>query len=120
MAFEHSALPAAADWTMQGTYRPQPQKPQFGDGKPYKDIQLDTTRAKYWLGVGAQPSDPMRRMLSLVREMSVPFRGLEPKEANGALLIQLGLIQPKYSVLQTQQKLREMGQRVEAAEMEGS
>jgi len=30
-----------------------------------KDIRLDTTRAKYWLGVGAQPSDPVWRLLSM-------------------------------------------------------
>ncbi|KAI4150446.1 MAG: hypothetical protein LQ340_004057 [Diploschistes diacapsis] len=48
-----------------GTYDPIPKKPQFGEGKPYKDIKIDTGRAKYWLGVGAQPSDPMRRMLAM-------------------------------------------------------
>ncbi|KAI5309262.1 37S ribosomal protein S16, mitochondrial, partial [Ascosphaera atra] len=44
-----------------GTYNPVPQKPtgiselQEKVAKPYKDISLDTSRAKYWLGVGAQP-----------------------------------------------------------------
>ncbi|KAI9755466.1 MAG: 37S ribosomal protein S16, mitochondrial, partial [Candelina submexicana] len=49
------------------TYDPIPKVPSGGDGKPYKDIQLDSARAKYWLGVGAQPSDPAWRLLSMWR-----------------------------------------------------
>ena len=52
---------------MAGTYDPIPKPPPLGVGKPYKDIKLDTARAKYWLGVGAQPSDPVWRLLSMVR-----------------------------------------------------
>ena len=54
-----------------GTYDPIPKAPPAGDEgtKPFKDIRLDTTRAKYWLGVGAQPSDPAWRLLSMVREI---------------------------------------------------
>lgn len=51
-----------------GTYDPIPKPPPQGEeGKPFKDIKLDTARAKYWLGVGAQPSDPAWRLLSMVR-----------------------------------------------------
>ena len=49
-----------------GTYDPIPKSPPLGEGKPFKDIKLDTARAKYWLGVGAQPSDPAWRLLSMV------------------------------------------------------
>jgi len=49
-----------------GTYDPVPKPAPFGEGKPFKDIKLDTARAKYWLGVGAQPSDPAWRLLSMV------------------------------------------------------
>jgi len=49
-----------------GTYDPIPKPHPSGDGRPYKDIKLDSTRAKYWLGVGAQPSDPAWRILSMV------------------------------------------------------
>ena len=52
-----------------GTYDPIPRPPPSGSDegtKPFKDIRLDTSRAKYWLGVGAQPSDPAWRLLSLV------------------------------------------------------
>jgi len=34
--------------------------------KKTKDISLDISRTKYWLGVGAQPSEPVWRLLSLV------------------------------------------------------
>lgn len=49
-----------------GTYDPIPKAPIDGEGKPWKDIKLDISRAKYWLGVGAQPSDPAWRLLSMV------------------------------------------------------
>jgi len=50
-----------------GTYDPIPKVPLDGEtGRAFKDIKLDTVRAKYWLGVGAQPSDPAWRLLSMV------------------------------------------------------
>lgn len=50
-----------------GTYNPVP-KPLTIQQKrkgilPTKDIQLDFDRAKYWIGVGAQPSDTVTRLL---------------------------------------------------------
>ena len=42
--------------------------PEDGEGRPFKDIRLDSVRAKYWLGVGAQPSDPAWRLLSMVSD----------------------------------------------------
>jgi small subunit ribosomal protein S16 len=52
-----------------GTYNPVPQPPRPGDthGRPWKDIKLDVSRARYWVGVGAQPSDTAWRLLSMVR-----------------------------------------------------
>ena len=55
-----------------GTYNPVPQRhtnlsdEEARRAKPFKDIALDLSRAKYWLGVGAQPSDPVWRLLSMV------------------------------------------------------
>jgi len=49
-----------------GTYDPIPKPAPFGEGKKFKDVKLDSARTKYWLGVGAQPSDPAWRLLSLV------------------------------------------------------
>lgn len=49
-----------------GTYDPIPKAPVDGDGKAFKDVRLDSVRAKYWLGVGAQPSDPAWRLLSMI------------------------------------------------------
>lgn len=56
-----------------GTYNPIPQPPRPGDthGRPWKDIKLDVSRARYWVGVGAQPSDTAWRLLSMVRESLV-------------------------------------------------
>lgn len=50
-----------------GTYNPIPQPDPNGEGRPFKDIKIDMSRAKYWLGVGAQPSDPVWKLLSMVR-----------------------------------------------------
>lgn len=62
-----------------GTYNPIPQTPLATPDTPeflpsgekfqarkYKDIKLDITRTKYWLGVGAQPSEPVERLLCMV------------------------------------------------------
>jgi ribosomal protein S16 len=51
---------------MIGTYDPIPKAPVDGEGPGWKDIKLDSTRTKYWLGVGAQPSDSAWRLLSMV------------------------------------------------------
>lgn len=62
-----------------GTYNPIPQTPvgaAEGDRK-VKDIKIDVSRAKYWLGVGAQPSDTVWRLLSMIGL-------LEPKYLLGA------------------------------------
>ncbi|KAB8236064.1 37S ribosomal protein S16, mitochondrial [Aspergillus alliaceus] len=54
-----------------GTYNPVPQRPtnlsdeEARSARPYKEVSLDRSRAKYWLGVGAQPSDGVWRLLSL-------------------------------------------------------
>ncbi|KAL1873097.1 hypothetical protein VTK73DRAFT_1102 [Phialemonium thermophilum] len=49
-----------------GTYDPVPKKDTYDDsGKLHKDIKLDILRAKYWIGVGAQPSDTVWRLLSM-------------------------------------------------------
>ncbi|KAI9374244.1 mitochondrial 37S ribosomal protein MRPS16 [Aspergillus egyptiacus] len=64
-----------------GTFNPIPQKPtglseeETRAAKPYKYIALDKSRAKYWLGVGAQPSDSVWRILNmagLVQSKAVP------------------------------------------------
>ncbi|RYP08542.1 hypothetical protein DL765_008747 [Monosporascus sp. GIB2] len=51
-----------------GTYDPIPKPDPYDDsGRLHKDIKLDTIRAKYWIGVGAQPTDTVWRLLSMVR-----------------------------------------------------
>jgi ribosomal protein S16 len=54
-----------------GTYNPIPKKPtnlydDNANARPYKEIALDRARAKYWLGVGAQPSDPVWKLMGMV------------------------------------------------------
>ncbi|KAL1311575.1 hypothetical protein AAFC00_001692 [Neodothiora populina] len=68
-----------------GTYDPIPKTPSDGEGRKFKDIKLDTDRAKYWLGVGAQPSDPAWRLLSMIGLMEPKYRigQLQSKNGNG-------------------------------------
>jgi hypothetical protein len=42
------------------------------NARAFKEVALDRSRTKYWLGVGAQPSDPVWKLLSMV---SVAQRG---------------------------------------------
>lgn len=59
-----------------GTYDPMPRAdPYDTTGKLHKDIRLDSERARYWIGVGAQPSDTAWRLLSMV--------GILPKKQFG-------------------------------------
>lgn len=59
-----------------GTYDPKPQAPRPGDtyGRAWKDIKLDVARARYWVGVGAQPSDTAWRILSMVGILEPQYR----------------------------------------------
>ncbi|KAK7511905.1 mitochondrial ribosomal protein s24 [Phyllosticta citriasiana] len=78
-----------------GTYDPIPKKPKPGDveTRPFKDIKLDRPRAQYWLGVGAQPTNTMWRLLSMVgilepryriQEIAASAREKEAKEKKAA------------------------------------
>ncbi|CAK4031056.1 Ribosomal S16, mitochondrial [Lecanosticta acicola] len=51
-----------------GTYDPIPKLPVGADpgDRRQKDIKIDVSRAKYWLGVGAQPSDTVWRLLAMI------------------------------------------------------
>ena len=51
-----------------GTYDPLPKLPVGAaeGARKVKDVKVDVSRAKYWLGVGAQPSDTVWRLLSMV------------------------------------------------------
>lgn len=63
-----------------GTYDPIPKPdPYDNSGKLHKDIKLDSQRAKYWIGVGAQPTDTAWRLLSMVGIL--PKKHFAPKES---------------------------------------
>ncbi|KAM7187158.1 mitochondrial 37S ribosomal protein MRPS16 [Naviculisporaceae sp. PSN 640] len=58
-----------------GTYDPIPKKDTYDNsGKLHKDVKLDITRAKYWIGVGAQPTDVVWRLLSMVGILEPKYR----------------------------------------------
>ncbi|KAF2454157.1 ribosomal protein S16 [Lineolata rhizophorae] len=72
-----------------GTYDPLPKKAAAAAGgtadgggeagaegqlRPYKDVRLDGARARYWLGVGAQPSEPAWRILSMAGLLEPRYR----------------------------------------------
>ncbi|KAM5437286.1 37S ribosomal protein S16, mitochondrial [Microsporum canis] len=71
-----------------GTYNPVPQKPvglldsEAKTAKPYKDIALDRIRTKYWLGVGAQPTEGVWRLLSMVGLVEPKIGKAQKAQAN--------------------------------------
>ncbi|EEH42469.2 ribosomal protein S16 [Paracoccidioides brasiliensis Pb18] len=79
-----------------GTYCPIPKIPtglsdeEAKVAKPFKDIILDRSRTKYWLGVGAQPSKPVWRLLSLDGKYAVDMANLSALEF-GMTLFNYGL-----------------------------
>lgn len=80
-----------------GTYDPVPKPdPYDKSGRMHKDIKLDTTRARYWIGVGAQPSDTVWRLLSMVGERCLGRFYDEQGRVLTDLLSQLGIMEPKY------------------------
>ncbi|KAF3014206.1 hypothetical protein G7054_g12152 [Neopestalotiopsis clavispora] len=65
-----------------GTYDPMPKADPYDDsGRLHKDIKLDILRAKYWLGVGAQPTDTMWRLMSMVGILDPKHRNHQPRVA---------------------------------------
>ena len=44
-------------------------------------IQIDSERAQYWLGVGAQPSEPVLKLLKITGDWQ-KFKGIEGAEAH--------------------------------------
>ncbi|PHH77137.1 hypothetical protein CDD80_905 [Ophiocordyceps camponoti-rufipedis] len=69
-----------------GTYDPIPRPDPYGPkNKLHKDIKLDMDRAKYWIGVGAQPSDTAWRLLALLGLL--PRKHLGPQPAKQGALI---------------------------------
>lgn len=74
-----------------GTYNPIPKRPtnlydENTETRPYKEIALDRSRAKYWLGVGAQPSDPVWKLMSMVSTLVCLIRESFGNQGSGRLL----------------------------------
>ncbi|CAM1506329.1 Fc.00g059700.m01.CDS01 [Cosmosporella sp. VM-42] len=69
-----------------GTYDPIPKPDPYDDsGKLHKDIKLDTQRARYWIGVGAQPTDTAWRLLSMVGILPKKRFGPKQDKENGTV-----------------------------------
>jgi len=69
-----------------GTYNPIPDIPPPNERIPgekgVKEIAMDVARIKYWLGVGAQPSDTVARLLAKAQILpSKPHHAKEEKLA---------------------------------------
>ncbi|KAI1092992.1 ribosomal protein S16, mitochondrial [Rostrohypoxylon terebratum] len=63
-----------------GTYDPIPKPDPYDDsGKLHKDINLDTQRAKYWIGVGAQPTNTVWRLLSMLGIVEPKYQNNDPR-----------------------------------------
>lgn len=70
-----------------GTYDPVPKAdPYENNGRLHKDIRLDSQRAKYWIGVGAQPTDTAWRLLSMVGIL--PKKQFGPVKAADTTMVQ--------------------------------
>ncbi len=52
-------------------------------------IEIDQERASYWLGRGAQPSDPVRRLLEVAGVVAVPVQAPAPAPAPEATGVDL-------------------------------
>jgi small subunit ribosomal protein S16 len=69
-----------------GTYDPIPKPDPYDDsGALHKDIRLDRERAQYWIGVGAQPTDTVWRLLSMVGILPKKQFGPKPTPAKGTV-----------------------------------
>ncbi|KAG6148818.1 Ribosomal protein S16, mitochondrial [Claviceps purpurea] len=81
--------PTSKPLEVLGTYDPLPKLDPYDDsGKLHKDVKLDVPRAKYWVGVGAQPTKQVWTLLSLLgilpkkQSGPVPNPKLEPLQAD--------------------------------------
>ena len=83
-----------------GLYRPK-EEPSF--------VQIDSERAQYWLGVGAQPTEAVEQLLKLTGDWQ-KFKGIEGAEGT------LKVAEPKPSKLELFNKALEEAQGEPSAE----
>ncbi|KAM0722657.1 hypothetical protein Q7P37_002098 [Cladosporium fusiforme] len=104
-----------------GTYNPIPQTPvgaEPGDRKQ-KDIKLDVSRAKYWLGVGAQPSDTVWRLLAMIGLVEPKYLPSGEQTENALKAVRFPTQKPK-SVTEAVRAHRQQGQLPPANTAEGA
>lgn len=59
-------IPLASAHTPEKVLNPETKEMEAYKPRKYKDIKLDITRTKYWLGVGAQPSEGVQGILGML------------------------------------------------------
>ncbi|RMZ02038.1 hypothetical protein D0860_07377 [Hortaea werneckii] len=67
-----------------GTYNPIPELPVGAEpgARKVKDVKVDVSRCAYWLGVGAQPSDTVWRLLSMIGLLEPKYLPTGPQTEN--------------------------------------
>ena len=55
-------------------------RPLSPEGRAQPRIEIDSERAQYWLGVGAQPTEPVLKLLKITGDWQ-KFKGLPGAEA---------------------------------------
>ncbi|KAK5111711.1 hypothetical protein LTR85_011756 [Meristemomyces frigidus] len=80
-----------------GTYNPIPSLPVGAEegGRKVKDIKVDVSRAKYWLGVGAQPSDTVWRLLSMIGLLEPKYLPTGPQTEKALKAVRFPTHQPR-------------------------
>ncbi|KAK4542461.1 hypothetical protein LTR36_006713 [Oleoguttula mirabilis] len=80
-----------------GTYNPIPELPVGAEegGRKVKDIKVDVSRAKYWLGVGAQPSDTVWRLLSMIGLLEPKYLPTGPQTEKALKAVRFPTHQPR-------------------------
>jgi len=87
-----------------------------------KFIELDTTRALYWLGVGAQPTEVVRQILSregVLLRRALTFKGKSEAEIEAAVTEHKKVAAERYTRLKTRRAERK-AKPVEAATEEAA
>ncbi|KAI7157714.1 hypothetical protein KC349_g5399 [Hortaea werneckii] len=100
-----------------GTYNPIPELPvgaEPGDRK-VKDVKVDVSRCAYWLGVGAQPSDTVWRLLSMIGLLEPKYLPTGPQTENALKAVRFPTHETKPSSPSTTSKQRSSNSKASSA-----
>ncbi|WP_103501784.1 MULTISPECIES: 30S ribosomal protein S16 [Streptomyces] len=82
-------------------------------------IEVDSERAQYWLGVGAQPTEPVMAILKVTGDWQkfkglpapAPMKVAEPKSDKGTLFEAAGADEPKGEAITPKAKKADKGEK---------